>query len=678
MRRYRRNRSVHPNAARYSRSRVVAREADGARGVLFWMVAFAAVLSILLVSAGGVSARPLSGEAPTFKTDTDEEFASGKVIVKFEEDATRAEKADARGNEGLQEKENLGLIDAEVDTVRGQSVEQAVRDLEKRPDVEYAEPDFLLQPSQTTTANDPGYPKMYGLDNTGQTGGTADADIDAPEAWSTTTGGADTVVAVIDEGVDTNHPDLKNNVWTNPDEIAGNGADDDRNGYVDDVNGWDFANNDASVYDRDPVTGTGDEHGTHVAGTIAAQGNNSLGVVGVNWQAKIMPLKFIGANGSGNMSNAIKALDYAVKEGVKISNNSYGYSGAPSQSFADALARADTAGHLFVAAAGNGGADGIGDNNDAAAHYPSSYGNGNVVAVAATDGKDALASFSNYGASSVDVGAPGVGIRSTLPGNTYGSYSGTSMATPHVAGIAALVKSSAPSLDDAGIKAKLLQSAEAKPTLAGKTATGGRVNAASAMSLKVSELVLNANPSVLNYGVATALSGKLTSFGAPLVGKQVTLEQRPVGAASYSFVATVATDANGNYSKTGLVPTKNTDYRVRFAGEEVTGVLRPSEAVKRVGVKAIVLQSTPTTTLKLGQSRTVYGSLSPAHTSYVTLTIRRNGAVVATRNLTLTSSRYSLAYKPPSTGTYSFSVSYAGDADHLGNISLTRSFSVVR
>ena len=158
----------------------------------------------------------------------------------------------------------------------------------------------------------------------------------------------------------------------------------------------------------------------------------------------------------------------------------------------------------------------------------------------------------------------------------------------------------------------------------------------------------------------------------------MTLEQRPAGAADYAAVATLTTDANGNFSEPGLVPTQNADYRARFAGEEATGGPRASEAVRRVGVRVNVSQSTPTTALKLGRSRTVYGYVSPAHAGYATLTIRRNGAVISTRNLTLSSSRYSLSYKPPSTGTYSFSVSYAGDADHLGGTSPTRSFSVVR
>jgi thermitase len=325
---------------------------------------------------------------------------------------------------------------------------------------------------------------MWALNNTGQTGGTIDADIDAPEEWTINAGSPVTVVAVIDEGIDINHPDLKANIYTNAVEAIGiKGVDDDRNGYVDDVHGYDFLNNDASVYDPDPITGKGDEHGTHVAGTIAAVGNNGTGVTGVNWQAKVMPLKFLGPNG-GYTSDAVEALDYAVKNGVKISNNSWG-GGGKSQALQDAIARADSAGHLFVAAAGNGGADGIGDNNDVTPNYPASYPNPNIISVAATDSRDRLASFSNFGVNTVDLAAPGVSILSTLPGNTYGNYSGTSMATPHVTGVAALLKTQNPTADDGVMKAQILQFAEMKTSLKNKVATGGRLNAYAALTQQV-------------------------------------------------------------------------------------------------------------------------------------------------------------------------------------------------
>jgi thermitase len=410
-----------------------------------------------------------------------------------------------------------------VDLPSDLTVQEAVQRYEASPDIEYAEPDFLLQP--TATPNDPYYSKLYGLNNTGQTNGTPDADVDAKEAWATTTGAPGTVVAVIDEGVDINHPDLKNNIWVNTDEVPNNGVDDDRNGHVDDRNGYDFANDDASVYDA----ADGDDHGTHVAGTIAAEGNNGIGVAGVDWRASIMVLKFIGSNG-GYTSDAVEALNYAVVNGAKISNNSWG-GGGPSQSLQYAISKADTAGHLFVAAAGNAGTD-----NDTTPHYPSNYSNSNIISVAATSDRDAPASFSNFGATTVDLAAPGVNILSTLPGNHYGTYNGTSMATPHVTGVAALLKSYSPNLDDAQLKARILGSVDKKANLQGTSVTGGRLSATGALGVRDTELGFVANPLTVDYGGGTLLSGRLTSSGEPLSGKQVVLEQRPVGAGGFSPV----------------------------------------------------------------------------------------------------------------------------------------------
>ncbi len=363
-------------------------------------------------------------EQPTYPPTTTGDFAEGQIIVELEEEATRPDLTALNQQNGVRTEEDLPRSDVNVVDLPGDlAVQEAVQRYEASPDVEYAEPDFLLRPAQTVSPNDPYYSRLFGLNNAGQTGGTPDADVDASEAWGITTGSRTTVVAVIDEGVDVNHPDLRGNVWVNADEVPGNGVDDDRNGYVDDRNGYDFANDDASVYDSDPVSGKGDEHGTHVAGTIAAQANNGTGVTGVSWRAGIMVLKFLGPN-AGYTSDAVEALNYAVANGATISNNSWG-GGGYSRALRDAINRADASGHLFVAAAGNDGT-----NNDATPQYPSSYTNANIVSVAATDDDDALASFSNFGANTVDLAAPGVNILSTLPGSRYGSYSGTSMATP--------------------------------------------------------------------------------------------------------------------------------------------------------------------------------------------------------------------------------------------------------
>src|SRR5918998_2229469 len=235
-------------------------------------------------------------EDPTYAQGAQRQEATDRIIVKLEEGASRSDLEEVNDQNNASTEKDLprSLVNV-VDLPRDLPVDEAVERYEDSPNVEFAEPDFVVWPSQTRSANDSYYPRLYGLNNTGQDGGAPDADVDAPEAWNTTTGDSSTVVAVIDEGVDTNHPDLRNKIWTNPGETAGDGIDNDRNGYVDDVNGWDFYNNDATVYD--PASGAGDEHGTHVAGTIAAEGNHSLGVVGVNWQAKIQPLKFLGPTG---------------------------------------------------------------------------------------------------------------------------------------------------------------------------------------------------------------------------------------------------------------------------------------------------------------------------------------------------------------------------------------------
>ncbi len=443
----------------------------------------AALLSFVVMQGLTQEAKTQTeGEAgdPTYQEGAQQAFASGEIIVKLEEDASQEDLRDLNRRTDASVEEDLPQSEVSVvDLPQDLSVSEAVSAYEASPEIEYAEPNFVLKPA--AVPNDPSFSMMYALNNTGQTGGVKDADIDAPKAWDTTTGSDDVVVAVIDEGVDISHPDLRDKIWTNAAEVAGNGVDDDGNGYVDDVNGWDFVNDDASVYDPDPLTGTGDEHGTHVAGTIAAAGDNGTGITGVSWRTRIMPLKFLGVDG-GYTSDAIEAINYAVDKGVKISNNSWG-GGGKSQALQDAIARADSSGHLFVAAAGNGGADGVGDDNDATPHYPSSYSNPNIVAVAATDDRDTLASFSNFGVTSVDLAAPGVRILSTLPGDAYGSYSGTSMATPHVTGVAALVKSRNLTLGDAKIKAKLLKRVDEKAGLAGKVLAAGRLNAARAVAV---------------------------------------------------------------------------------------------------------------------------------------------------------------------------------------------------
>ena len=335
--------------------------------------------------------------------------------------------------------------------------------------VRYVEPDAVITTS--ATPNDPSLRQLWGLNNTAQTGGVADADIDAPEAWDVATGSRSVVVAIIDTGIDYRHADLAANIWQNPGEVAGDRIDNDGNGFIDDVNGWDFANNDADPFDDQG-------HGTHVAGTIGAVGNNGVGVAGVNWQVSMIGLKFLGADGSGTTSAAIAAVNYATRMrrdfGINIvaTNNSWG-GGGPSTALRDAIAAGEGAGILFIAAAGNEA-----NNNDSSASYPANYAS---ISVAATDSSNRLASFSSYGATTVDVAAPGVSITSTTPNNSYSSYSGTSMATPHVAGLVALLAAANPEATAAQIRSSILSTAVPVSSLAGRVATGGLINARAAL-----------------------------------------------------------------------------------------------------------------------------------------------------------------------------------------------------
>ncbi len=307
-----------------------------------------------------------------------------------------------------------------VDVGANTNLTQALAAFQSRSDVVQATPDFAI--TAQALPNDPSFGSLWGLSNNGSQGGIVTADISADQAWDYGTS-TTVVTAVIDTGVDYRHQDLAANIWSNSHEIAGNGIDDDRNGYVDDTRGWDFANN-----DNDPMDDNG--HGTHVAGTIGAVGNNGVGVTGVAWSALIMPLKFLDKSGSGALSSAIEAINYARVNGAKVINASWG-GGGFSSALQSAITQYQNAGGIFVAAAGNENS-----NNVTVPSYPANYPG--VISVGASTRSDTLASFSNFG-TNVQIVAPGQSILSTLPGNAYGTLSGTSMATPHVAGAIALL-----------------------------------------------------------------------------------------------------------------------------------------------------------------------------------------------------------------------------------------------
>lgn len=394
-------------------------------------------------------------------------FIEGELLVGFRPGTRGSERSSARASVNATRLHTFRSGAEHWRLGPGRTVERAIHALSHNPNIRFAEPNFLL--SVDLVPDDPRLDELWGMINTGQTGGTDDADIDADMAWSVSTGSSSVLVGVIDTGVDYNHPDLAANIWTNSGEIAGNGIDDDNNGYVDDVHGYDFYNEDGDPFDDNG-------HGTHVSGTIGAVGNNGVGVVGVNWDIKIMGLKFLSAGGTGSTADAVEAVDYSVMMGVDLTSNSWG-GGAFSQALYDAINAAGAQEMAFVAAAGNGGFDGIGDNNDVTPHYPSNYDLTNVISVAATDHNDDRAVFSNYGPISVDLGAPGVNILSTIPGNNYGVKSGTSMATPHVAGVAALIRGVSPAIPVAQLKTVLLNATDPIPSMNGITVSGGRLNA---------------------------------------------------------------------------------------------------------------------------------------------------------------------------------------------------------
>ena len=408
------------------------------------------------------------------------EFVADELIVKFRDGVDEFTKDIARFRvSGTRKKLFRYVRGLEVIKLRrGVTVEEAIKIYEQDPNVIYAEPNYVLKTQ--LIPNDPRFAsgEMWGLNNTGQSGGTADADIDAVEAWNQTTGDAGVIVAVIDSGVDYNHPDLAANMFRNEPDCNSNGIDDDGNGYIDDCYGIDTHNDDSNPMDDN-------NHGTHVAGTIGAKGNNAAGVTGINWNIKIMACKFVNASGSGTTESAIDCLEYVktMKDrGLNIiaTSNSWG-GGEFSQALVDAIDLQRQRGILFITAAGNGNAFGTGLNNDSAPFYPCTFYVPNIICVAATTRTDARSSFSNFGRRTVHIGAPGSDILSTLRNSSYGFSSGTSMATPHVSGVAALLKAQDPNRDWRAIKNLILSGGDTKSSMA-NTVTGKRLNTNGAMS----------------------------------------------------------------------------------------------------------------------------------------------------------------------------------------------------
>lgn len=456
-----------------------------------------------------------------------EKFKPDQVLVKFRKGVRGEAVAAAHGRLGARILKNYPRIGG-LQLVRippSMTVEDAMEKYGKNPNVLYVEPDYDVH--AVVIPNDPSFGTLWGLHNTGQSDGTSGDDIDAPGAWDYTTGDSSVVVAVIDTGVDYNHPDLAANIWSNPLDCNGNLSDDDGNGYVDDCHGIDTQNHDSNPFDDNM-------HGTHVSGTIGAVGNNGVGVTGVNWNVSIMACKFLDASGNGLTSGAIECLDYvaAMKDrGVNIiaTNNSWG-GYTFSQALLDAIELNRQKGILFFAAAGNGDGDNIGDNDDGLPFYPANYYAANVVSVAATDRLDARGSFSNYGRHTVHLGAPGVAILSTTPGNTYTSLDGTSMATPHVTGVAALLKAYDSSLDWKQIRNRIVAGGDTIASMS-NTISQKRLNALGALTCSNSTILSRLQPpsTSLNGTIGTPITLSMLNINCDVPNGRMNVSVAPLG-----------------------------------------------------------------------------------------------------------------------------------------------------
>ena len=424
------------------------------------VVALRALLGVLAVTAccSQAVAQPAQradGQAASRLYSSPPEHAaavSRRVLVRFKSSASRDDIHVIVAAAGARVQRVYAAAPGLVQVlVSGDEQAATVRRLQNNPAVEFVEHDRPVK-ALATVPDDPEFPVQWGLDNQGQnvggSFGVADVDIDAPEAWDLYRGDPDFVIAIIDTGIQFDHPDLQGNIYVNPGEIAGNGIDDDANGLIDDVSGWDFAEN-----DNDPTDNDG--HGTMLAGVVGARANNATGVSGIAWNVSIMPLKVFTDAGNGSLVSIVDALQHVADEGVKLSLNAYTLGGLNSSSVDAVLASLQTAGSLAIMSAGNSASD-----NDSTPNYPSSYGYDNIISVASIDNDGTLSATSNFGASSVDLCAPGHNIRTTLrwAGGDYAFGGGTSLAAAHVAGAAALIMSADPALGFLDVRQRLLSS----------------------------------------------------------------------------------------------------------------------------------------------------------------------------------------------------------------------------
>ena len=527
------------------------------RHTLIITFGISALTLIFLVSGAG-AAHPAGTELFHGK-----EAVAGEALVKFRV-ATPQDINQAKIEENIDEAEYVGSTQVLRFHSKNKNVDTLIIELSRRANVEYAEPNYIVH--IMAIPNDPSFGQLWGLQNTGQpilgVTGKPGADISATSAWDISTGSTANVAAVIDTGIDYTHPDLAANIWSAPTNFTVT-IGSSRITCPAGSHGFNAISNTCDPMDDN-------DHGTHVSGTIGASGNNGLGVVGVNWKASIMGSKFLDASGSGTLANAINAIEFVIQTkaifggaaNVRVLSNSWG-GGGFSQSLLDEINKSNANDMLFVAAAGNSAS-----NNDGAPFYPSNYNAPNVVAVAATDNKDSLASFSNYGTTTVDLGAPGVLVLSTIKDGSYDYFNGTSMATPHVSGAAILILSKC-ALDTAGLKANILNNVDPISSLTGKTVTGGRLNVNKtirACSAPAPDFSLSATPSSQKVvqGTSTSYTVSITSYGG--FNGSVTLNANGLPAnASTSFSPNPAT-ASSTMTVTTSASTPTGSYTLTISG----------------------------------------------------------------------------------------------------------------
>ncbi len=495
------------------------------------------------------------------------EVAAQEVLVKFRA-TTPQSLAQALFAQDIDRVEGVGGTGVLLLHSRSKGAGDLVRGFSAHPDAEYAEPNYILH--AVVLPNDPSFGQLWGLQNTGQSilgqTGTPGADIKAVSAWDLSTGSRANVVTVVDTGIDYTHPDLAANVWSAP------------NAFTVTI-GTRTITCAAGTHGFNAITNSCDplddnNHGTHVSGTIGALGNNSVGVVGVNWTASILGSKFLNAAGSGTTSNAINAIEFAIQTkaafpsggaNVVVLSNSWG-GGGFSQSLLNEIKKANTNGMLFVAAAGNNSS-----NNDTTPFYPADYNSPNVIAVAATDNNDALASFSNYGPTTVHLGAPGVSVLSTIIGGNYDYFSGTSMATPHVSGSAALVLSLC-ALDTAGVKSNLLNNVDPIPSLNGLTITGGRLNVNKAIRAcsapATPDFSISASPAsqTVTQGINASYTVSVTASGGFTAAVTFSVSGLPAGATASFNPTSVTGSGNSTLTVTTGSSTPAGTYTLTIAG----------------------------------------------------------------------------------------------------------------